>query len=280
MNIYIVEDDISIISILRKIISDRNLGNVIGFARDGISGENEILELNPDIVLVDLLMPGKDGIHLVRKVKVLKPYIQFIMISQVSSKDMIGRAYQYGVEYYIYKPINALEIDNVIKKVTEKIKMERAIGQIQRLVKVGDIKSQETSNDEKDVKEKINKIMQKIGIIGEVGSQDIVDVVCYLIKNDKTMNDFTITELLAMFTDQTKSMEQRIRRTAAVGLTNLANLGIEDYMNEIFVEYSNGLYSFEQVKIDMDYIRGKVKKRGKVNFKKFIDGMVFYSIRE
>lgn len=280
MNIYIVEDDISIISILRKIISDRNLGNVIGFARDGISGENEILELNPDIVLVDLLMPGKDGIHLVKKVKALKPYIQFIMISQVSSKDMIGRAYQYGVEYYIYKPINALEIDNVIKKVTEKIKMERAIGQIQRLVKVGDIKSQETSNDEKDVKEKINKIMQKIGIIGEVGSQDIVDVVCYLIKNDKTMNDFTITELLAMFTDQTKSMEQRIRRTAAVGLTNLANLGIEDYMNEIFVEYSNGLYSFEQVKIDMDYIRGKVKKRGKVNFKKFIDGMVFYSIRE
>ena len=133
MDIYIVEDDINIINILGKIIKDRNLGNVIGFARDGISGEKEILELNPDIVLVDLLMPGKDGISLVKGIKDLRPSIQFIMISQVSSKDMIGKAYQYGVEYYVNKPINALEIDNVIKKVTERIKMERALGQIQKL---------------------------------------------------------------------------------------------------------------------------------------------------
>lgn len=280
MNIYIVEDDMNIINILGQIIKDRNLGNVIGFAKDGISGEKEILELNPDIVLVDLLMPGKDGINLVREIKDLRPYMQFIMISQVSSKDMIGKAYQIGVEYYISKPINALEIDNIIKKVTEKIKMERAIGQIQKLVTIGNMESQVVGDDSKNVEEKINKIMQKIGIIGEIGSKDIVEVVSYLIRNNTTMNDFTIAELLSKFTDQTKSMEQRIRRTAAVGLANLANLGIEDYMNEIFVEYSNGLYSFEQVKLEMDYIRGKTTKRGTVNLKKFIDGVVFYSLHE
>ncbi len=120
MDIYIVEDDMNIISILEKIIKDRDLGNVIGFSLDGISGEKEILELVPDIVLVDLLMPGKDGIHLIKDIKDSKPNIQFIMISQVSSKDMIGRAYEYGTEYYINKPINALEIDNVLKKVIEK----------------------------------------------------------------------------------------------------------------------------------------------------------------
>jgi two-component system response regulator YcbB len=280
MKIYIVEDDINIINILGRIIEDRNLGNLIGFSRDGMTGEKEILELNPNIVLVDLLMPGKNGINLVKEIKKLRPSIQFIMISQVSSKDMIGKAYEYGVEYYISKPINALEIENVIKKVTERINMERAIGQIQKLVNINHINSEEDSDYKKDIEVKINKIMQKIGIIGEIGSQDIVAVVSYLIKYNKTMNDFTITELLSKFTDQTKSMEQRIRRTAAVGLTNLANIGIEDYMNEIFVEYSNGLYSFEQVKIDMDYIRGKSNKRGAVNLKKFIDGMVFYSIRE
>lgn len=280
MNIYIVEDDMNIINILGQIIKDRNLGNVIGFAKDGISGEKEILELNPDIVLVDLLMPGKDGINLVREIKDLRPYMQFIMISQVSSKDMIGKAYQIGVEYYISKPINALEIDNIIKKVTEKIKMERAIGQIQKLVTIGNMESQVVGDNSKNVEEKINKIMQKIGIIGEIGSKDIVEVVSYLIRNNTTMNDFTIAELLSKFTDQTKSMEQRIRRTAAVGLANLANLGIEDYMNEIFVEYSNGLYSFEQVKLEMDYIRGKTTKRGTVNLKKFIDGVVFYSLHE
>lgn len=274
MDIYIVEDDMNIINILERIIRDRELGNVIGFSLDGISGEKEILELNPDIVLVDLLMPGKDGINLIKDIKEAKPNIQFIMISQVSSKDMIGRAYEYGAEYYISKPINALEIDNVLKKVIEKIKMERAIEQIQRLVKIEDI-SPKNNHDNIDIK--VNGVMRKIGIIGEVGSQDIIYIVSFLIKNNKSMNDFTITELLSKFTDQTKSMEQRIRRTAAVGLSNLANIGLEDYMNEIFIEYSNGLYSFEQVKLEMDFLRGKSQKRGTVNLKKFIDGMTFYA---
>lgn len=51
-------------------------------------------------------------------------------------------------------------------------------------------------------------------------------------------------------------------------------------MNEIFTEYSNGLYNFEQIKIEMDFIREKSKKRGKVNLKKFIDGIVYYSETE
>lgn len=279
MDIYIVEDDINIINILKQIIKDRNLGNLIGYSQDGMEGEMEILELNPNIVLVDLLMPGKDGLNLIKDIKGIRPNIQFIMISQVSSKDMIGKAYGYGVEYYIHKPINALEIDSVIRKVIEKIQMEKAIKEIQKLVKIDDIKGSEIPNN-KSIDEKTNKIMQKIGIIGESGSQDIVEIVYYLIQNNKTMKDFTITELLSRFTNNPKSMEQRIRRTAAVGLSNLANLGLEDYMNEIFVEYSNGLYSFEQVKLEMDFIRGKSKKRGTVNLKKFIDGMIFYSLHE
>ena len=122
----------------------------------------------------------------------------------------------------------------------------------------------------------IKRVMQKIGILGEVGTQDIIKIAKYLIDNNKTMADFTIKELCSKFTDNPKTMEQRIRRTATVGMINLANIGIEDYMNEIFTEYSNGLYNFEQLKIEMDYIRGKSKKRGRVNIKKFIDGIVYY----
>lgn len=121
--------------------------------------------------------------------------------------------------------------------------------------------------------------MQKIGVAGEAGSQDIIDIAKYLIETNQTTSNFTIKELCSRFTDNPKTMEQRIRRTATVGLINLANIGIEDNINEIFVEYSNGLYNFEQVKIEMDYIRGKTKKRGRVNIKKFLDGIVYYGKR-
>jgi len=275
MRIYIVEDDKNIIRILERIIIDKNLGDIVGSAQDGITALEEIQSLRTDIVLVDLLMPGMDGISLVKEAKAIDPKIQFIMISQVSSKDMISKAYESGIEYYISKPIDVIEVQTVIKKVQEKIDINEKLDQIQSLFTNETI----TSNFEKRKEDSITgikRVMQKIGILGEVGTQDIIKIAEYLIYNNKTMADFTIKELCSKFTDNPKTMEQRIRRTATVGMINLANLGIEDYMNEIFTEYSNGLYNFEQLKIEMDYIRGKGKKRGSVNIKKFIDGIVYY----
>ncbi len=277
MNIYIVEDDFNIITILEKIITDRELGDVIGTAENGIKAMEEIKLLQPDIVLVDLLMPGKDGISLVRDAKVMNPDIQYIMISQVSSKDMIAKAYQSGVEYYISKPIDAIEVQAVINKVIEKIEINKKLNQIQSIFSdVDDSKENDAKNDMSG----IHRVMQRIGIMGEAGSQDILNIAKYLIDKNQTMADFTVREICSIFADNPKTVEQRIRRTATIGMINLANLGIEDYMNEIFTEYSNGLYNFEQLKIEMDFIRGKSKRRGKVNIKKFIDGLVYYGMMQ
>lgn len=274
MRIYIVEDDNNVIKHLSHIIIDCDLGKIVGTANDGAAAYEEILTLKPDLVLVDLLMPGKDGITLVQDVKKVSVGIQFVMISQVSSKEMIGRAYQSGVEYYISKPINALETQSVIQKVKEKINLSRTLSQIQNIFATAVEPTSENVRDNKE--EEIRRIFQKIGIVGEVGSQDILNIVKYLLDTGKSMTDFTVKEICGKFTDQTKSMEQRIRRTATIGMTNLAHLGIEDYMNETLNEFANGLFSYEQIKIEMDYIRGKSNKRGKVNIGKFIDGLLTY----
>jgi two-component system response regulator YcbB len=45
-------------------------------------------------------------------------------------------------------------------------------------------------------------------------------------------------------------------------------------MNEIFIMYANSLFNFEEVKSEMDFIRGKTKYSGKINIRKFIDGLI------
>lgn len=57
LNIFIVEDDISIVEILKKIISDRGLGNVIDYSLNGKDAIDKIKEFLPNIVLVDLFLP-------------------------------------------------------------------------------------------------------------------------------------------------------------------------------------------------------------------------------
>ncbi|WP_346890466.1 response regulator [Clostridium sp. UBA1056] len=283
MDIIIVEDDINIGIILKLIIEDRQLGKVVEICTNPMEGEKQILKINPEIVLVDLLMPLRDGITVVNHCKKNFVKSKFIMISQVATKDIIGKAYENGVEFYINKPINAIEVENVIKKVSDKIKVEQKLSKIEEVFNINNLESYEdvdTKNKIKNSEENINYVMKRIGIIGEVGCKDIKNILLYSIKEDINLEEFTLKELLTMFNKNYKSIEQRIRRTALIGMKSLANLGIEDYMNETFLEYSTSLYNFEEIKRQMDFIRGKRNEGGKVNVKKFLEGLIIYCDKE
>ncbi|HPP31258.1 MAG TPA: response regulator, partial [Soehngenia sp.] len=114
-------------------VEDRKLGEIIGYAKDGIEAMNKIIVYQPEIVLIDLLIPCKDGINVVKDFQNTDNKPIFIMISQVSSKDMIAKAYESGIEFFIQKPINAIEVENVIKKVKEKLDMQIKLNSIKKL---------------------------------------------------------------------------------------------------------------------------------------------------
>jgi len=281
MQIYLVDDDINIINILKIIIKNRDLGEICGIASNGEDALDDFKELKPDIIIVDLLMPIMDGITFVKKAKSLSSYSAFIMLSQVSSKDMIASAYESGIEYFLQKPINSIEVENVISKVTKNLTLQRTIEKMQNLFEVElkptvNISKNKTSHNNSYIKN-LHSILQRLGIIGDLGSKDIIEVVSYLIDNNETIHDSSLSTMLSQLSDSPKSLEQRIRRAATAGLVNLANLGIEDYGNDIFIDYSNTLYNFEQVKREMDYIRGKSTTHGKVQIKNFLNSLVFYS---
>lgn len=275
MRIFILDDDINVIKVLEKIIHDRNLGTVVGKAMNGKEGYEKIKSFKPDLVLIDLLMPDEDGISIVKRLKSIYSNMEFIMISQVSSKNMVEKAYKYGVEYYICKPINALEVETIIKKVKGKMQIDKTLMKIQEL-----FNDKEVFTENRDVKDDceqcIKDVLKKLGIMGEKGSYDIIKICMYVINNNIDISNMTIRDLCNNFSGNPKSMEQRIRRTIAVAMSNIASLGVEDYMNDTFVEYSSSLFNFEQVKREMDFIRGKIQRGGSVNTKKFIAGLMTY----
>jgi two-component system response regulator YcbB len=275
MKFFIVEDDFNIVTVLKKIINDKNLGTVISHSLDNENAKEDILILKPDIVLIDLLMPKKDGITLMKEIKEENPDISFIMISQVQKEDMISKAYQNGVEFFISKPINAIEVENVIKKEIKQIEENKVINEINDLVDNSNLNI--NLNKKNNHKQKIKKILNEIGILGESGSKDIINICSYLHSSNNDMEDYTIKDICSKFDDSYKAIEQRIRRAALKGLRNLAHLGVEDYMNKTFQKYSNSLYDFKEIRNEMEYIKEKSNKRSKINFKKFIDNILFYS---
>ena len=281
MKFYLIDDDRNILNILKLIITNRNLGTVCGTSLSGYDALEDVRLLAPDIIIVDLLMADMDGITFVRKADEFLSETAFIMLSQVSSKDMIGSAYEAGVEYFIQKPVNSVEVENVIAKVSRQLSMQRTIQKMQNIfmdeMSSNSPEPERTASSPAASRTVLTNILQRLGISGDIGSRDIIMAVEYLLEHDGQINDMTLGELCGRFCDSPKSMEQRIRRAANTGMVNLAHLGIEDYGNDIFTEYSNTLYNFEQVRREMDYIRGKSDRHGNVKIKNFLNALVVYS---
>ena len=272
MRIYIVEDDISVISILEDIVEREGLGSLVGDTTEGEPDLEHILAVDPDLVLIDLLMPGKDGIQVVRELRERGSQAKFIMISQVSSKEMIATAYTAGVEFFIQKPINLIEVRNVIRSVSKQIENERALKAIQSV-----FASRETATAPRDPQDRqrrrIKYILSQLGMAGEKGAQDITKMCLYLLEEGQTASQMGVSALCAALSDGPRTMEQRARRAVEKGMSHIASLGVEDYNNELFVRYAARLFSFPEVRREMSYHQGK-GAGGKVNLKIFLDGLL------
>lgn len=295
MKFFIVDDDEAICCMLTEIIEDYDLGKVVGQANDGLVISGELLALKEiDILIIDLLMPVRDGIETIRSLNSsFKGKI--IMLSQVEDKEMIGKAYSLGVEHYITKPINRLEVIKIIEKVTQYIKLQESISNIKAALSSLEfeksIVSKESSFKEKDITLAGKALLTELGIISENGSSDLLAMLVYISEQEKEnsfKNDFPV--LKDIFTQITvkklgtsvetsalkkeiKSSEQRVRRTIAKSLNYLASLGLVDYSNSKFDEYAANFFDFLEVRkrmLELKENKSDYVCNTGVNMKKFI----------
>lgn len=275
MKYYIIDDEIGTVKTLENIVESRNLGDVIGYSTDPERAAGEILALNPEIVLVDLLMSKMDGIALVDQIKALKQEISFVMISQVADKEMIGQAYNAGVEFFINKPINIIEVEKVLKNVSEKIKMNSLVAGIKGMFAENESARPKVEKRGDELHE-INVFLGLLGMMGERGTSDILSVCEYLIDHNEEYSKEVLTRIASEKLETSKNLEQRMRRAIKKGLTNVANLGLDDYGNEVFQVYANYVFDFKNIKDEMDFIKGISSGGGRVNISKFIEGLLLY----
>lgn len=267
MKYYILDDDINIVKILKTIIESDFNRNVIGSHTNPKAALDEIILLRPDVVLVDYLMPSLDGVDVIKHMKSILSDIEFIMVSQVSDKAMIGEAYGEGLSFFISKPINKIEVDVVLNNMEDRIKTRRKLNQIINLIG-------EKSGPSPNINAcQVSKsVLKDLGIYSEKGSKDMISIIEIIKAEDLDLNA-AVLKYCDIHSEKAKIVKQRMRRSMTKGLRNLAYLGIEDYLNELFVKYSNSLYDFETVKREMDYIRGSNKNRGSLSIDKFLENL-------
>jgi len=279
----ILDDDISIRKMLGLLINKNNLGKVICEIESGRDAVQEITFYNPDVVLIDLLLPIVDGIEIIKASKREGYKGKFIMISQVEDESLVSKAYENGIIFFISKPINSIEVINVIKGICHNIELENSVALIKSAVL--NLNSDQNVTKELFLETGIAKIFSDIGIAGAVGSNELIMIILKIM--DLKKRNPTSTYKLQNIYDEIlqegvdvnikaskKALEQRIRRTIQKALETISELGCDDYSNSVFMEYSTLLFDFKQVRQEMRHIGNALEEPGKINTKKFIESLI------
>ena len=127
-----VDDEASMLSALRRILWP--LGYRILTAADGMQALEMAQQEQPDLILLDLMMPGMDGYAVLKRLHELGPVeIPVVMLTgKDSGEDMIS-GYQEGAVYYITKPFKNEYVVNVVEYLIGDLAKEERVWHEQKL---------------------------------------------------------------------------------------------------------------------------------------------------
>jgi len=92
---------------------------VIGHAENGLVGLEQISQLNPDIITLDVTMPVMDGLQVLQRLEQDKLQ-RVIMISAMSDMDLLKQAKGYGVNFFLNKPFQPQDVMYAIENMAER----------------------------------------------------------------------------------------------------------------------------------------------------------------
>jgi len=93
---------------------------VIGTAEDGGTAVRLVQELKPDVVVIDLSMPGVDGIEATRQIKAMHPAAQVVVLTGLADARTASRALDAGAMGYVSKDSATDELPQAIRNVAAK----------------------------------------------------------------------------------------------------------------------------------------------------------------
>jgi len=120
INILLVDDSRIVLAEFARLLGDIDDIAIVGLANDGAAAIRIANESMPDLVLMDIVMPGLDGLSALRTIKSMHPEIQIAMVSSVGGDlAKAEEAFKLGAFQVVGKPFDADVIESLIESVRE-----------------------------------------------------------------------------------------------------------------------------------------------------------------
>ncbi|MDD2960140.1 MAG: sporulation transcription factor Spo0A [Lachnospiraceae bacterium] len=236
MNIAIADDNERIVQILDTLVSSDKELNVVGKAGNGEELIDIIKSKEPDVVLLDIIMPKMDGLTVMEYVNkepnVKKP--AFIVISAVGQEKITEDAFELGADYYILKPFDNDVVLNRIKNV--KAKRERNYRAPQR----GNGYESRREYLERNLEADVTDMIHEIGVPAHIkGYQYLREAIIMSVQDMDMLN--SITKILyPTIAKQYQTTSSRVERAIRHAIEVAWSRGKMDTIDSLFGYTVNG----------------------------------------
>ena len=133
IRILIVDDLKTVRQMLRMFVEHQPDMEVVGTASDGDAALEQIATLQPDVALVDLEMPGKNGLEVVRIAGQAHPNTNILVLTTMDGVDVVSQALQAGAKGYLLKTASEDDLISAIRSVNKGF-VQLSPGMLERLV--------------------------------------------------------------------------------------------------------------------------------------------------
>lgn len=216
----VVDDNVAMVELIKEYFRESSKIEVALTAYDGEEALDKIFneEDKYDVLILDLIMPKKDGLYVLEELKKSKKQKNIIVLTSYNEPDTIRRVSEYGVRYFMLKPFDFKEFEKKILELIEGNKMQ----------------SQVIDLHDHNIQISITKILHQLGIPSHIkGYQYIREAISLVYTNPSLIGGIT-KELYPEIGQKYKTSVSRVERAIRHAIEVSWNRGDWGLMEDIF----------------------------------------------
>ena len=218
IKILMIDDNVNLIEMVREYFKDHNKIELAIESHDGEDGLNKILNSagNYDVILLDLIMPVKDGLYVLEELKKRGIEKNIIVETSYNEPKIIRKVSEYGVNYYVLKPFNLSDLED-------------------KILSVFDTQESKTINlYHSNLQISITKMLHELGMPSHIKGYQYIREGITMIYNDPNIIGGITKELYPELASKFDTTVSRVERAIRHAIEVSWNRGNWDYMEELF----------------------------------------------
>ena len=229
ISVLIADDNIRSAGLMEEAIRKDKEIEVVGKAEDGMEALEMIREKEPDVVLLDLIMPKLDGLGVMEQVKKdvsVKKLPAFIVITGIGQEIVTESAFALGASYYMLRPFD-------YQLVISRIKQLRGVGNYRRVEGATSVKGGNVFL-ERNLESDVTNVIHEIGVPAHIKGYHYLRDAIMMSVNDTEMLSSITKQLYPTIAKRHKTTPSRVERAIRHAIEVAWSRGKMDTIDELF----------------------------------------------